>query len=208
MLDARQTTPRARASSSVGAPWEVCSPSRRVPVPTPTDVSSEILHRLEIPMSVRSNSAKAHETFYGVSGEKQHAAEQRRVQLLSARQGNAAGRVLQYASDPMSYQSGARAASKTALDSQSAQRQAGQQREAQRNSAADQMVLQHARMQEQQIQKQQATRAELMREAAAYNLRAVQEQQAARQQQRTAERAQAQAHEERSFYDRFGTSLA
>ena len=109
---------------------------------------------------------------------------------------------------PGSYQSEARAASKTALDAQQTQREDSCAREQQRNRSADQMVLQHARMQEQQIQKQQQTRSEHTRAAAEYNLRVVREQQEARQQQKVAERVQAQAHEERSFFDRFGTSLA
>ena len=107
-----------------------------------------------------------------------------------------------------SYVNEARVATKSALDAQATHQQDSRQRERQADQAADQMVLQQARLQEQQIQRQQLLRLEHQRETAAYNLRVVQEQRAEREHQKAASRRQAEALEERSFFDRFGTSLA
>ena len=188
-------------------------------------------------MSTKRNADRAHAHFSS-SVERQHAAELRRSQLIATRPATdrvlqyaaspkrcvrraLAGRPLRacaadvhdadaaHRARPVrSYQSETREANKSALDAQATQRQDSQQRDRQAEAAADEMVLRHARLQETQIQRQQQLRLDHQRETAAYNLRIVQEQQAAREHQKAAARQQAQALEERSFFDRFGTSLA
>lgn len=71
----------------------------------------------------------------------------------------------------------------------------------------EQQALNRAFRQEQQIEKRQGKRNEMARETAAFNLQLVQEKQAAQQQSKAVERKEAVAREERSFFDRFGTSL-
>mmetsp|Transcript_5395 Transcript_5395/g.13795 ORF Transcript_5395/g.13795 Transcript_5395/m.13795 type:complete len:207 (-) Transcript_5395:275-895(-) len=206
-MEARQTTPRATQQTSSGVRWGAASPVKRISCPTPQQTSSDILHRDEIPMSVRRNSEKANEMF-SPSSERQHAAEQRRIELLAKRHDSCSDRVLQYASNPSSYQSTVRKINKSALDQLTSQQQMIYERERGLNQAADQAALLHAQKQEQLLQKRQQTRQEHAREAAEYNRRAVQQQQAARQEQKAAERQMAQEHVEKSFFDRFGKSLA
>ncbi|KAL3924264.1 MAG: hypothetical protein SGPRY_003969 [Prymnesium sp.] len=202
-----QMTPRGSREAPRGAAWDASSPSERLACPSAIDTSSDIFQRDELSLSVKRHLERSLD-MYSLSSEKQHAAEQRRTQLLTERHERNAQRVLKYATDPSGYRSQTRAIRKSDLDELASQQQTNQANERRISQEEDRAVLQHAHMQEQMLLKRQQTRQEHLRAAADFNLRTMQERQSARQQDKAAEKLEAQAFEEHSFFDRFGSSLA
>ena len=203
----RQVTPRAPPRPLTGPSHGLHSGERHA-LPEPRDAPSYILHREEAGVTPRHNVARGLET-NSTSAERQHAAEMRRMEVVSARINGSAGRVLQSVVNPAAYKMAAQQEVAASLDQQrmvQATRAAHDERTV---AHLDNVVVAHADAQERNVQARAWTRKELEHQTAAEQRAAIASKQAGRLAARAHELAQERAlvQEGNSFMDRFGQSL-